>query len=104
MAILWQLRRLCGNDGIYLVLTRGTTDILKGFFVWKNATYIPVVSKKLTLLNSLPNKNCETFSGNFLIYHTTPKNLKIIHAWVSTGHFCKGCENYVAQELDVCFG
>ena len=23
----------------------------------------------------------------------TPKNLKIIHAWVNTGHFCKGYEN-----------
>ena len=31
-----------------------------------------------------------------LIYHETPTNLKIIHAWVSTGHyvtFCKGYEN-----------
>ena len=23
-----------------------------------------------------------------LIYHMTPTNLKIVHAWVSTGHFC----------------
>ena len=64
--------------------------------------YIPIVSKKkLTLLNSLPNKRCETFSGKFsyvwmvegLIYHMTPKNLKLIYASVSTGHFCKGYEN-----------
>ena len=39
-----------------------------------------------------------------LIYHMTPKNLKIVYAWVSTGHFCKGCEIYVVQELAVCFG
>ena len=38
------------------------------------------------------------------IYHMTPKNLKIIHAWVSTGHFCKGYENQVAQDLAVQFG
>ena len=66
---------------------------------------IPSVSKKkLTLLNSLPNKKCEIFLGNFyinvwmtegLIYHMTPKNLKIIHAWVNTGHFCKGYEDYM---------
>jgi hypothetical protein len=29
----------------------------------------------------------------------TPKNPKIIHAYVSTAHFCKGYENLVAQEL-----
>ena len=29
----------------------------------------------------------------------TPKSPKIIHAWVSTAHFCKGYENQVAQEL-----
>ena len=28
-----------------------------------------------------------------LIYHMTPKYLKIINARVSTGHFCKGYEN-----------
>ena len=55
------------------------------------------LKKKLTLLNSLPNKKCETFSGNFYINGwlkiMIPTNLKIIHAWVSTGHFCKGYEN-----------
>ena len=39
-----------------------------------------------------------------LIYHMTPENLKIVYAWVSTGHFCKGYENEVAQELVVHFG
>ena len=39
-----------------------------------------------------------------LIYHMTPTNLKIIHAWVSTVHFYKGYENLVAQELVVHFG
>ena len=29
---------------------------------------LPSVSKKLTLLNSLPNNNCETFSGNSRMY------------------------------------
>ena len=54
-----------------------------------------VSPKKLTLLNSLPNKKCEIFSGHFhismakgLIYHMTPENLKIVSASVSTGHFC----------------
>ena len=52
--------------------------------------------KKLTLLNSLPNEKCKTFWGNFhmygwlkvssIIWHK--KNLKIIYASVSTGHFC----------------
>ena len=31
--------------------------------------------------------------------YMTPKSPKIIHAWVSTAHFCKGYENQVAQEL-----
>ena len=70
---------------------------------------IPSVSKKkLTLLNILPYKKCETFSGNFhvwmaegLIYHMTPKKMEIVHAWVSTGHFCKGyeirlCKNWLS--------
>ena len=34
-----------------------------------------------------------------LIYHMTSKKLKIINAWVSTGPFCEGYENQVAQEL-----
>ena len=28
-----------------------------------------------------------------LNFHLTPKRLKIIHAWMSTAHFCKGYEN-----------
>ena len=28
-----------------------------------------------------------------LSFHMTPKSLKIFHAWMSTGHFCKGYEN-----------
>ena len=39
-----------------------------------------------------------------LIYHMTPKNLKMIYSLVSTGHFCYGYENLVAQELAVHFG
>ena len=45
--------------------------------------------------------------GNFLyvwmaeglIYHMTPKNLKINNAWVSTGHFCKGYEIRLRKNL-----
>ena len=39
-----------------------------------------------------------------LIYHMPPKSQKIIHAWVSTGHFCKGYANQVAPDLAVQFG
>ena len=80
--------------------------------VWCIISVPSVSKKKLTLLNSLPNKNCETFSGNFhmygwlkvssIIWHQ--KIWKSVYAWVSTGHFCKGWENWVAQELAVCFG
>ena len=28
-----------------------------------------------------------------LNFHRTPKRLKIIYAWMSTAHFCKGYEN-----------
>ena len=77
------------------------------------------VSKKLTSCNSLPNKNSDLFiylfiyllgGGSYvwmsdgLIYHKTPTYLKIIYASPSTGHFCKGYENWVAQELAVHFG
>ena len=70
------------------------------------------IKKNVTLLNILPNRKCETFFEIFsyvwmaegLIYHMPPKNLKIIHAWVSTGHFCKGYENQVAPDLAVQFG
>ena len=30
--------------------------------------YTECLQKKLTLLNSLPNKKCETFSGDFYMY------------------------------------
>ena len=69
-------------------------------FVLRQNVLIQSVSKKLTLLNSLPNKKYETFSIHFhmygwlrLSYIMTPKSLKIIYAWVSTGHFCKEYEN-----------
>ena len=29
--------------------------------------------------------------------YDTKKKSKIIHDWVSTAHFCKGYDNYVAQ-------
>ena len=70
--------------------------------ILRNVSIIYRVSKKkLTLLNILPNKKIWNIFGKFsyvwmaegLIYHNTPNNLKIIHAWVSTGHFCKGYEN-----------
>ena len=57
--------------------------------------YWKCLNEKLTLLKSLPNKNCEIFLGNFCIVcmaegliYMTPTNLKIVYAWVSTGHFC----------------
>ena len=42
--------------------------------------------------NSLGEKACmDGFNG--LNFHMTLKSLKIIHAWVSTAHFCKRYEN-----------
>ena len=64
-----------------------------------NEAIVNRVSKKrkLTLLNCLPNKEYGIFSyvwmAEGLIYHMTQENLRIIYAWVSTGHFCKGYEN-----------
>ena len=59
--------------------------------------YTGCLNKKLTLFNSLPIKNCETFLGNFhkyvwlkVIYHMTPKIWKyFMLEWV-LATFVKG--------------
>ena len=65
-------------------------------FTYTNLHYwLLSVSKTFTLFNSLPNKKCEFFwvfsylwMAEGLIYRMTPKYLKIIYAWLNTGHFC----------------
>ena len=72
-----------------------------------NYEYTVCPEKNYTLLKWLPNNKYMILGGKVLYvwkahklnFHMTPKSLKIIHAWVSTGHFCKGYGNQVAQEL-----
>ena len=47
----------------------------------------------------LGGKVIYVWKAHILNFHMTPKVAKIIHARVSTAHFCKGYENLVAQEL-----
>ena len=65
----------------------------------KSKFELPSVSQ-LTLLNSLAKKKWNIFEkfvyvwmAEGLIYYMISKYQKIIHAWVSTGHFCKWYEN-----------
>ena len=91
---------------LFVVLHKPTLLPSTFNLIWSRDLTTGCLNKTLTLLNSLPNKDCRTLSeifhiyvwlirlGRFiLIYHMTPTNLKIVYAWVSTDHFCKEYEN-----------